>query len=200
MGEALPWEKRLMHLRLFFKEISVDVVIWWTVVLKGKLIQEPKHLICWSGQWPKSWEGGAEVLSFYEVVSAILGGSWLSIFQACPTGRRPRGRPQNLPEGLYISSDWELLGKQELESITEEKKICLMGKWKKMDGSPVISARLVWRLLRIPWLPWASAVTVKKEERCIDASSKLLTFEGNLMQLLRNLLQFDINTNKLTAS
>lgn len=89
---------------------------------------------------------------FSEVVLAILGGNWLSIFQARPTGRRPQGRPQNLLEGLQNIS--HLAENSELENITEEKAIwntllCLLEAWKKMDGSPVISASVVWRRLRI---------------------------------------------------
>lgn len=121
------------------------------------------------------------MFSFSEVVSAILGGNWLSIFQACPTGRRPRGRPPEPARGIrYLIN----LIKQELENIAEEKEIwntllCLLEKQRKMDGSPVRSASLVWTAQDA--VAPISLCCHCDEERCINARSKLFSWKKNVV-------------------
>lgn len=61
------------------------------------------------------------------IQASDLDGSWpppsLEVFQAHPTGRRPRKRPRNLLEGLFIPSGlgmpWDTPNK--MEDVTKER-------------------------------------------------------------------------------
>ncbi|PWA16842.1 hypothetical protein CCH79_00012754 [Gambusia affinis] len=68
------------------------------------------------------------------------------VFQACPTGRRPKGRPRTRWRDYVSWLAWERLGipPEELEQVAGEREVCASLlkllppqpdlKWKKMDG------------------------------------------------------------------
>ncbi|KAI3361250.1 hypothetical protein L3Q82_012922, partial [Scortum barcoo] len=123
-GEVLPQVEEFKYLGVLFTSEGER----WSVRLTGGLVQSVLAVMRAVGVPDRRGEEGAEskgevklsiYRSIYVAPPSPMVMNFGEVFQACPTGRRPRGRPRTRWRDYVSQLAWERLGipPEELEEV-----------------------------------------------------------------------------------